>query len=180
MTIDNSIDDADLIRLTLEGDKSAFDGIVDRYQDKIYRYLLRLLRFNQHDAEDCTADTFLKVYTNLASYKSKYKFSSWIYRIAHNQGVSLIRKKSKDFSVDMTEHDLSTISIETNEWFKSDLEKILNLLKTKDKSILTLFYLEEKTLKEISNILKISENAVATRLNRARNRAKKIVSNNFK
>lgn len=167
--------DTELVKLCLDKDKEYFREIVERYQAPIQRYAMRLLNFHQEDAEDVLSQTFLKAYTNLAGYNPKLKFSSWLYRIAHNEAVNLIRKKSKASITDLEKASHLGEKIDFDKPSKEDLEKILGGLKVDHRNILTLFYLEERTIKEISETLKISEGSVKVRLNRARNSAKKLV-----
>jgi RNA polymerase sigma-70 factor, ECF subfamily len=170
------MEDSELVQKILKGNLDLFEEIVNRYERQILVYTKRILNNNQQDAEDTTAETFFKCYKNLASYNSQYKFSSWLYRIAHNNAVNLISSKSKLFYFDI--NDFWQISSATKAELplnKEELEKILDKLKFDDKNVLVLFYLEEKSLREISDILKISENAVAKRLNRARDRTRKLI-----
>jgi len=168
--------DQEIISDVLSGNSEAFSEILNRYQDPIYRYCFRLLNFHPQDSEDATSETFLKAYKSLASYNSNLKFSSWLYRIAHNTAVNLIRDKSKLFYIDIenfwhipdTKTENTTIS-------KADLEKVLDRLNPTDKSLLILFHLEEKSLKEIGQIFKLTENTVAVKLKRARLKAKKLI-----
>lgn len=167
--------DQEIIARTLSRDKDSFAIIVNRYQRPILIYLLRLLNYNQSDAEDVLAETFLKVYLNLGGYNPTLKFSSWLYRIAHNEAVNLIRKKSKYFIVDINTLGLSQdFNFEKSQTL--DLEKILTALPADDRNVLVLFYLEDMSHREIAEILKTSENNVAVKLNRARKKAKKILS----
>jgi RNA polymerase sigma-70 factor (ECF subfamily) len=170
------LEDVKLVRLTLSEDTDYYEKLVVRYQEKILRYLLRLLNYNHQDAEDVTSETFMKAYINLASFNQQMKFSSWLYRIAHNEAVNLIKKKSKSFSVDLDNFQHLSEEIDFEKPRKDDLEKILAKLKIDDRNILTLFYLEERSLREISDILKITENNVAVKLKRARDKAKKITN----
>ncbi len=170
----DDLKDEEVVSLILERDKELFGEVVGRYQNRIFAYCLRLLNFNRQDAEDVTGETFLKVFINLAGFNPSLKFSSWIYRIAHNEAVNLIKKKSKFYTVQMEKLETIPEEIDFEKPRKDDLEKILNRLNLDDKNLLTLFYLEERSLKEISEILKITENNVAVKLNRARNKAKKL------
>lgn len=175
MTDVSKLTDQELVSHILHGDQESYSEVVERYRDPIFRYLKRFLNNNVQDAEDCSAETFLKVFVNLRSYKPKYKFSSWVYRIAHNEAVNLIRKKSKYYSVQPEKMPELPDDIDFNAPNKLDIEAILNLLKPKDRHIMILFYLEDKSIREISNILKITESNVAVRIKRARDRAKKII-----
>lgn len=167
------LSDEKVVSLVLEGDLEKYAEIVERYQDKILRYLNRLLNYNQQDAEDTTSETLLKAYLNLASFNSKLRFSSWLYRIAHNEAVNLIKKKSKAYTVDIDEYENHFATDDNQQPNRKDLEQTLSHLSVEDRNILALFHFEEKTLKEMSDILKITENHVAVKLKRARVRAKK-------
>lgn len=169
--------DEELAALSLENNHLAFEELVNRYQQPIYRYCLRILNYNEQDGEDATSETFYKAFKHLSSYNPKLKFSSWLYRIAHNTSVNIIRSNSKIFTVriesffsmvDPRKSKESTITVD-------ELEKILNKLSPIDKSLLVLFHLEEKSLKEISDIFKLSENTIAVKLRRARARARKLI-----
>ena len=172
--------DEELVKIVLGGDKDTFSVLVVRYQDAILRYCKRLLNFHPQDAEDVTAEVFFKAYKNLASFKPSLKFSSWLYRIAHNSSVNLIRDKSKLFFVDISEFwnvpgESKDVILTTEE-----LDKILDQLNPTDKSLLVLFHLEEKSLKEIGSIFKLTQNTVAVKLKRARQRAKNILNKKSK
>lgn len=170
------MEDSEIVQKILSGNLDLFEEIVNRYERQILVYTKRILNNNQQDAEDTTAETFFKCYKNLASYKHEYKFSSWLYRIAHNNAVNLIQSKSKLFYFDINDFwQIPSVQKEQLPLTKAELEKILDKLKLNDKNILVLFYLQEKSLREISDILKIAENTVAQRLTRARERARKLI-----
>jgi RNA polymerase sigma-70 factor, ECF subfamily len=172
----SSIPDIQIIKEIIDGNKDLFAEILRRYESPILRYTNRLLSFNQQDAEDVTAESFVKAYLNLAGYNPNLQFSSWLYRIAHNEAVNLIKKKSK-YSI--TDIDNLQIKAEITENLlfekKEIIENILNKVNIEDRNILILFYLEERTIAEISETLKISPNNVAVKLNRARNRARNLI-----
>jgi len=169
--------DEELVELTLKESQSmAFDEIVNRWEQPILRYCLRLLNYNQTDAEDATSEAFLKAYKNLASYKKEFKFSSWLYRIAHNSAVNMMRDNSKFFSIDLQDFWHIPAPKKADEKLTTqELEQVLSRLKEGDRNLLILFHLEEKSLKEISDILKLSENTIAVKLKRARERARKFL-----
>lgn len=172
------LEDCEIVRLVIVENKNHFAEIVRRYERRIFSYLLRLLSFNKQDAEDVTSETFLKVFVNLQGFNQKLKFSSWIYRIAHNEAVNLIKKKSKTYNMDITEIDIPT-NIDFDKPNRQDLENILSRLSFEDRNLLTLFYLEEKSIREIAEIFKLTENNIGVKLNRARNKAKTIANPNY-
>jgi len=174
---ENNLKDEEVVAKVLAGEKELFSFIVDKYEPMLMRYCLRLLGFHTQDAKDAVSNSLIKAYQNLASFKQNFKFSSWIYRIAHNEAITIWRKRQGFFSVDIS--SFWPISApekdETNELKFELLDKIFDKLNLNDKEVLTLFYLEEKPLKEISDILKLSVNTVAVRLKRARNRSKELI-----
>jgi RNA polymerase sigma factor (sigma-70 family) len=119
---------------------------------------------------------FFKAYKNLASFKRNLKFSSWLYRIAHNTAVNLIRDKSKLFYVDIeTFWSVPAKFKDDVKLTHSELEQVLEKLNPDDRNLLILFHLEEKSLREISDIVKLTENTVAVKLKRARIKARKFL-----
>ena len=87
-----STPDQAIVERVLNGERRAFGDLVDKYQVVVYNAAYRILG-NAADAEDATQTVFLKVYENLASYNSKYRFFSWMYRIALNESVNLRKKR---------------------------------------------------------------------------------------
>jgi len=87
-------DEKYLIERVKAGDKEAYTGLVNSYKDMIYTVCLRMLR-SEADAEEAAQDVFVKVYRSLGSFQAKAKFSTWLYRIAYNNCISVIRKKVK-------------------------------------------------------------------------------------
>jgi RNA polymerase sigma-70 factor (ECF subfamily) len=83
-------DDAALVKRTLAGDQSAFEGLVRRYQKVLYTVALRMLG-NAEDANDATQTAFVRAYERLASFDEQYRFFSWIYRILMNECLNLLR-----------------------------------------------------------------------------------------
>lgn len=168
--------DQEVVKLVLQGDKDKFEILVERYFDKLHRYAMRLLNFNDQDADDVVSTSMLKAYQNLAGYNPRLKFSSWIYRITHNEAVSLIRKNSKFFSFDPFTSSISLIPGQKDvDISKIEVEKVLDQLSAKDKNLLVLFYLEQLSIKEIAEILKTTPNSVKSRLSQARKKAKKLI-----
>jgi len=171
--------DEELVELALkDSTNGAFDEIVNRWEQPILRYCRRLLNYNETEAQDAVSETFLKAWKNLASYKKEFKFSSWLYRVAHNAAVNMIRSNSKFFSIDLQDFwYIPAPEKEESKLTSDELEVVLSNLKESDRNLLILFHLEEKSLREISDILKLSENTIAVKLKRARERARKYLVN---
>lgn len=176
---EEKISDNELVEIIRQKNPDRYDEIMDRYQGKLFAYLYRLVG-SKEDAEDILQDVFLKAYENLNSYDSKRKFSSWIYRISHNEAVNYIRRKSlKKFisweSVVMSKDKLEISSRENGvdknllkKEKKQELEKAIENLPFKYKQILILRYFSEKSYQEISEILGKPMNTVGTLISRAK------------
>lgn len=169
--------DEDLVSLSLKN-PDYFLPIVRRYEDKLFRYIRRISNLDKDETEDVLQDVFIKVYKNLNSFDSSLKFSSWVYRIAHNETISNYRKRKNKAEIIQFDVDGSFIKNIADEY---DLEKefaleelkekialILAVLDLKYREVLVLRFLEAKNYSEISDILKKPEGTVATLLNRAK------------
>lgn len=158
-----------------------FEQIVEKYTDKIRRYIARLIG-NWQEAEDVTQEVFIKAYENIASFNPKMRFSSWIYRIAHNESVNFIKKHYKTQHVEYND-EIKNRYQENNEALskifkkenKSLVQRGLFKLPEADREILELVYYEEKSYLEIADILQISTNSVGPKIKRAKDKLKKII-----
>ncbi len=168
--------DEDLVFLILKN-QDYFLCLVKKYENKLFNYIRRISNFKKEEIEDILQDIFIKVYKNLNNFDQGLKFSSWIYRIAHNQVISNFRKiKSRpqlvwDEDENILRNISSEFSIEENidqVLFQKNINNILNKLDNKYREILILKFLEEKNYKEISDILKKPMGTVATLINRAK------------
>ncbi|MBU1558043.1 sigma-70 family RNA polymerase sigma factor [Patescibacteria group bacterium] len=173
--------DGQLVELSLKN-KDFFAYLIDRYEDKIFRYVKRITNVREDDLYDILQDIFIKVYENLNGYDSDLSFSSWIYRIAHNQVIDNHRKdkaRPHGNSIDVDEAVLQNIANDFDilkeaslEYNKKYIEKALNSLDENNKEVLILRFFEEKDYKEISDILKKPMGTVATLINRAKKQFK--------
>jgi RNA polymerase sigma-70 factor, ECF subfamily len=183
------LDDKEIVQRIIHGQKDEFEILVERYNRKLFVYLCRLLNFNQNDAQDVLQEMWLNAYVNLVTFNPRLTFSSWVYRIAHNLAVDLIRKKYKHFIVDTNNeetqakiHNNQTIITKGEEEMdvainKNRLDSILTKLDLDNRNLLVMFYLQGLSLIEISDILKITVNTLSVRLKRARVKAQTIISN---
>ena len=86
------VDDVTLVRRCIDGDNVAFESLLDRYQGRIFNAVLRMVH-DWDDARDLTQTVFVKAYENLRRYDPKYKFFSWIYRIAMNESLNFVARR---------------------------------------------------------------------------------------
>jgi len=175
------LSDLEIINMTIK-DFNSYRYIIDRYEKRLLRYIQRVLYISKEDAEDILQEVFIKAYRNINGYDSKYSFSSWIYRIAHNEAISFLRKQKRSIesSNDMDIFDTlpSDESIEDNflvELRKKEVRKILKMLEPKYREPLILRYFEDMEYNEISDILHISIGNVSSLINRGKKKFKVLV-----
>ncbi len=173
--------DEEIVELIQSGQTDLFGVIVDRYEDKMKRYSRKFL-LNQDDINDIVQDVFIKAYTNIQSVDIKRKFSSWLYRIAHNHLVNYLRKKRvilpllnlDTFFPHSIDQDSINDEIDREET-KNLINKSLNKLNVKYREPLILYYFQELSYKEISDILKIPTSTVGIRIKRGKEKTKTIL-----
>lgn len=172
--------DAQIVKLTLDDDVF-FEILANRYEKKLFRYIYRISGLCKETIEDLLQDIFVKVYQNLNDYDHQFAFSSWIYRIAHNVTVSHLRSGKKnvkllsieneDFAKNFVEFLPADVDL-PKDFDRKDISKKVHeaLMKLPDKyrDVLVLFYLEDKSYKEISDILMRSINSISVLINRAK------------
>jgi len=174
--------DEELVKLTLK-DQGNFIYLVDRYKGKLLSYIRRLTNINNDDAEDILQDVFIKVYLNLNGFDSALKFSSWIYRITHNQVISNHRKlkaRPEGYMTNLEDSSARKLASDIDivagaDWgiMKSNIAKVLGKLDQKYREVLVLKFLEEKSYQEISDIIKKPSGTVASTINKAKREFKK-------
>jgi len=175
--------DLQLVKRVIKGEKEIFSEIIKNYEKPLFYYLSRLTRRPAHDLEDILQEIFIKVYKNLRAFNPQYKFSSWIYRIAHNEAINYLKKHKKEISLENNEF-LETIpdsqDLLEELHIKEKREKVkrgIYKLELKYREVLILRYLEEKTYEEISDILRKPVNTIGTLINRAKKQLKEILKN---
>ncbi len=175
----NEKKDEELARLVQKRNLGAFDELAKRYEEKLMRYGRRFL-LNEEVAEDAVQRVFLKSYQNIQSFDTSRKFSSWIYRIAHNEFINVIKKKKREsflffeadtiFTYPSKENILEDIKTLEE---KKEIENSLENINARYREVIILYYFEDKNYKEISEILKIPVSTVGVRLKRGRGEIKK-------
>ena len=174
-----SDDDAQLLQRFRRGDREAFTELVIRYQKPIYNAAFWVLR-KAEDASDVTQIVFLKVVERLDEYDPQYKFFSWIYRIAVNESLNLLRRNGHDDEWD-DEAEFEGPADRSPEWQLSELERSRRLkgammkLSTTDRTVLTLRHFSECSYEEIAQVLEIEPKTVKSRLFDARQRLRALL-----
>ncbi|MFN8398628.1 MAG: sigma-70 family RNA polymerase sigma factor [Anaerolineales bacterium] len=165
-----------------KGDRAEFARLVDTYSSPIYRLGLKMLG-NEQDAEDILQNTFLNALTHLADFEGRSSLSTWLYRIAANEALMLIRKRKPNINIeDMQSEDADDVPLPETfvDWSVLPEKELLsgesknaieNAVKKLPESLRMVFILrdvEDLSIKETAEILNLTEVNVKTRLLRAR------------
>lgn len=169
-----------------KNDQSALSELIHRYQNKLFYYANRLLG-DPDDARDVVQDTFIKVYEHINSFDTDRKFSSWIYRIAHNLAINQINKNKRVSAMELrtldwlSEHHQEVedfLAQENRAELSRDMIKCLDLLRPEYKEVILLYYFENKSYEEISDIMRIPEATVGVWLKRAKAKLRDLIDIN--
>ena len=176
--------DAELIQRSLQEDQDAFASLVNKYQKGVHALAWRKIG-DFHIAQEITQDAFLKAYQNLGDLKNHNLFAGWLYVIAARLCYDWRQKNAMPIefldNIDASEVDKVSYSryvadkqaTEADETRREVVKKLLQKLPESERTVITLFYLGEMTIKAIGDFLGVSPNTVKSRLSRARNRLKK-------
>lgn len=175
--------DEQVVRRAL-ADKDEFGVLIGRYEEKLSRYLARLGLASREDREDVLQNAFIKAYRNLNSFDPALSFSSWMYRIAHNEAMSFFRAKAARPAVSLGEDgdklllEIRDESADTQaaadlRLSSVELAKALATLSPKYRDVLALRYFEERSYTEMSDILELPVGTVSTLIHRAKSALKK-------
>jgi RNA polymerase sigma-70 factor (ECF subfamily) len=175
-----NLTDEEIVEKIRLNDRDLYAVIIDRYKNKLLRYAGNLVH-DEDKASHIVQDSLVKAYINLNGFNTKYKFSSWIYRIVHNEAINIIKKHKKEIPL-LDDFDFESEEDIAKDFDKKEmiiyLEKCLDSIPLMYSEPLTLYYLEEKSYEEISDILRIPTGTVATRINRAKKLMKKTCQKN--
>ena len=182
-----------LVAAAKKGDAAAFEELVNRYEEKIFR-LTRNITGNREDAEDAMQDAFLKAYSHLQDFHGDSRFYTWLVRIAANESLMRLRKRRPNqFSLDEpVEGDTDLMPRELEDWGPSPeqgyaqaelqgiLSEFIEQLDPEFRIVLVLRDLEELSTQETAEALGISVPAVKSRLLRARLKLREKLNRHFR
>ncbi len=179
MNITNAITDTVLIELILKGREDGFEELVKRYQRPVTGYVFRILG-DYDSALDVTQEVFIKVYNSLQRYRSEYKFSTWLYRIAHNAAIDHIRKNSAPTQSIETENEEGSYQLqlesplptpeqdrERSEW-RTEIDTVVKCLPQGYRELIVLRHSGDLSYDEIAEVTGLPLGTVKNRLFRAR------------
>ena len=159
----------------LEGDVNAFSFLVERYQNLVYTVVYRIVK-NKEQAEEVAQDSFIKAYESLKKYRGDAKFSTWLYTIAYRKSLDAI-KSAKRFAAselieEISEGDIESVTDALNYLQEQERKQIISesimKLPEDEAAIITLYYFEEKSVKEIVEIVGLTADNVKIKLYRSR------------
>ena len=169
-----------------KGETEAFSWLVDTYRDMVYTICIRMLTV-EADAEEAAQDVFVKAYRSIQGFQEKSKFSTWLYRIAYNQCISVIRKKVRMIDlvdelpdVEIDEGDLNGLDNISAEERGRYLKMAIEALPETDGVVVTLFYYDELSLEEIADITGLTNSNIRIKLHRSRKKMHHVISESLK
>ena len=168
-------DDNHYIEQVIMGETAAFAPLVNRHKDLVFTIAMNITR-NREDAEEVAQDVFLKAFQKLAGFRKESSFPTWLYRIAYNESISKVRKnRIKSFNLeeemmefipnDEVEEEIAGLDQQEQ---KQVIVKILDNLPEIDRVLVTLFYLNNQPVNEITEVTGLGESNVKVRLHRVR------------
>jgi RNA polymerase sigma factor (sigma-70 family) len=195
MEVDGNLSDKALVDLkiidrALKGEEKAFADLLDRYRDSVYYVLLKMVN-NPSDAEDLTIEAFGKAFLRLSQYTPTHAFSTWLFRIATNNCIDFMRKKSQSplaYNQDNEEENnyARNIASETPDPEKTLIDQetalqindVMKYLKPRYRRIIELRYFNDKSYEEISDELGLPIGTVKARLFRAKTLLHSMITTN--
>jgi RNA polymerase sigma-70 factor (ECF subfamily) len=180
-----NLPDADVVALALEGRDAAHRELIKRYERPVFSLVFRMVR-DRELAEDLTQDTFVKVLSHLDRYRTDFKFSSWLFKIANNVAIDHLRRRQLDtVSIDGSPHATNSDAVEASRFDISDgsesaldemeakelgsaIEQAISSLRPEYRSCILLRHVEGRSYEEIASTLDLPLGTVKTYIHRAR------------
>ncbi|WP_340077495.1 RNA polymerase sigma factor [Leptobacterium sp. I13] len=168
----------------LEGNTRAFSFLMEKYQHMVFTISVRMMN-DREEAEDVAQEVFIKAYQKLDKFKGKSKFSTWLYRITYNYCLDRLKLKKKLIKSGIIDEvnegnlimeDETITNIEEQEK-KTVIQHAIQALDRDDQVIVTLYYYEELSLKEIAHTMGMTLSNVKVKLFRSRNKLSELLKN---
>jgi RNA polymerase sigma-70 factor (ECF subfamily) len=176
-----------LINETLKGNNASFRTLVEKYQNYVFTVAFKVLK-NREEAEEAAQDAFLKAYKALAGFEQRSKFATWLYQIAWRTAID--RYRARPAGTQSIDNEKSFLQIKdeapspAGQLQRQNLKKIvqsaLDRMKPEDATLITLYYLNEQSVKEIAEVTGLTESNVKVKLFRLRDALKTLLTQNLK
>lgn len=182
--------DTEMLRAVLDGDGTAYRGLVEKYQGRVYSMVYGMIR-NREDARDITQEAFVKAYKKLHTFRLESSFYTWLYRIAMNLAIDFTRKRKRQASAGFDEniasrdadggiaeihHEESPRRLLERKQLYAQIMDALEKLPPDQKQVILLRELEGLAYKEIAEVMEIPEGTVMSRLFYARKKLQKLLA----
>ena len=156
----------------------AFDQLVGKYQSPVRRFFLNLTCGDNELSDDLAQDTFIKAYTNIASFRNLSSFSTWLYRIAYNVFYDYIRSRKNMEDLETKQVDNRYHTEQENVGVKMDVYESMKLLKEEERICITLFYMEDLAIDKISTITGMPGGTIKSHLSRGKEKLSNYLKQN--
>lgn len=177
----SSLRDAEIVRSVLGGDTNGYARLVEAYSERVINYLARMTG-NRYEAEDLAQETFIRAYRALESYKPEFKFSTWLFRIAHNQCINYLKKRSRLVHIDDYRNeddepawvlvddreDCDPVHAATQHELQVMVQVAIDELLPVYRTVVILRHVQGLSYQEIADIVDVPIGTVKSRLGRAR------------
>lgn len=166
--------DSFLVKKIINGDSRAFEIIVERYQNFVFTIVFRILK-DREEAEEVAQDTFIKAFNSLSGFREESKFSTWLYKIAYRKALDRLRKENFNENQILKEelkNDFETVKNGLELMLQEErsliVKNAIQQLEPLEATIVTFYYLEEYSIKEIAEVTGVSEVNIKVKLFRSR------------
>lgn len=168
------MNEASLIQACARGERIAQRAVYERHIDRVYYLALRLTR-NEQDAFDVAQEAFLRAFENIRSFDQRSSLGTWLYRIATNEALQLLRHRGME-QRHVAKVGQRSQKVEADDSRRLEVEDALDRLSDEHRAVLILKYCQGLSYEQIAAILEIAAGTVASRLNRARSELRRVLS----
>jgi RNA polymerase sigma factor (sigma-70 family) len=179
-----SVSDEQIIEQAIAGRQSAYGQLVRKYERYVFTLALRFVK-NREDAHEVAQDSFLKAFRYLSDFRGECKFTTWLYKIVFSVAMNHLKKNRPELlSLDDDQKLLKIIDLGSEDASfalefaekKLEIQEAINQLSPDDAGVITLFYLYEQSIEEVCQVMNLTTTNAKTKLSRARQRLKVILS----
>ena len=156
--------------------REEFNAFVTQQQEPLRRFLLNVCGGDSYLADEIAEEAFVRAYLNLNSFRGGCKMSTWLFRIAYNCFYDQVRKQGREVELSAARDIASEDRVQCDER-QEELQRALNQLTAQQRDVILLFYMEDKQIREISQITGMNENTVKSHLRRAKQTMKTYLTN---
>ena len=166
-----------LSQCALADNRDAFGQLVEAYQPRVRRFLLNLTMGDEMLTDDLAQETFIKAYVGIRGFKGLSSFGTWLYRIAYNEFYSHTRKHGEEHVEDISR--LGDVSTAANDAIDASMtvQEALTRLGDNERVAITLFYIEDQPLKQVSKIMQMPEGSVKSLIHRGKAKMRQFIDN---